>query len=384
MPELNQQRSTSIKNITILGGIIDLVLAILKVVVGKMGGSAALVADGIHSFSDLISDGIVLYAAKHSSEAPDDDHPYGHDRFETIATLLLGIILLIIGLGIIYDALTRLSSPTALTHTNILLIVAGLSVLSKEALYWLTINVANKYNSSMLRANAWHHRSDAISSIVVMVGIFGSMMGIAYLDLIAALVVGAMIIKISLEFCLSSSKELVDTGIEKADLEKLRGEMMSISGVCSVHSLRTRSFGNSIYADVHVEVMPFLSVSEGHLISVLVEGKAKECLDGLSDITVHIDPEETDHHIAYQELLPREKVITHINQITASNPIDKHILEKRLHYLDGTIHIDFIISYDALTQTQTAIIIEDYLHSILAEDERFGIIRVYYFSPPTN
>ncbi len=384
MDTLNQQRSSSIKKITLLGGGIDLILAIIKVVVGKLGGSAALVADGIHSFSDLVSDGIVLYAAKHSSEAPDEDHPYGHDRFETIATFLLGIVLLLVGLGIIYDAFSRLMSPVTLTHTNVLMVVAAISIISKEVLYWMTIKVANKYNSAMLKANAWHHRSDAISSIVVLVGIVGSMLGYDYLDLIAAIVVGAMIIKIALDFSLSSAKELVDTGIEKGDLEKLRNEMKAISGVSSVHSLRTRSLGSSIYCDVHVEVMPFLSVSEGHLISVLVEGKAKECLEGLTDITVHIDPEETDHHAAYQELLPRESVISLLDDITISHPIHNSIIEKKLHYLGGVIHVDFIINFDILTEQYTHHDIDAYLHEILSNDVRFGIIRVYYFNQKNN
>lgn len=376
----NELRSKSIQKITIFGAVIDFILAVIKIVVGKIGGSVALVADGVHSFSDLVSDAIVLYASKHSSEDPDEDHPYGHDRFETIATLFLGVILLLVGIGIIYDALWRFSEPVVLSNTYLLISVAIISIISKEGLFWATIKVAKEHNSEMLKANAWHHRSDAISSVVVLIGILGAWYGVGYLDLVAALIVGAMIIKISLEFCFDSTKELVDTGIEKDDLNRLKKEMLAISGVSSVHSLRTRNFGSSIYCDVHVEVMPFLSVSEGHLISVLVEGKAKECLEGLSDITVHIDPEETDHHVAYQELLPRESVVSLIDTLTENHHFHSFIIEKRLHYLDGVIHVDFIVDSKVISNGHGFGEVETYLNKILIDDNRFGIIRVYYFN----
>ena len=176
----SHKRAQASQNITIIGAIIDLALGVFKIIAGMLGNSGALIADGIHSFSDLLSDGVVLYAAKHSSEEADDEHPYGHERFETIATLGIAIILAIIGAGIIYDALERLFNPSELSHNTLLLSVAALSIFSKEALYWYTLKVANTYKSEMLKANAWHHRSDALSSIVVFIGILGSLNGYLY------------------------------------------------------------------------------------------------------------------------------------------------------------------------------------------------------------
>ena len=172
MNTLNRTKAS--QKVTIVGGVVDFLLAIFKVITGVIGNSGALIADGIHSFSDLLSDGVVLYAAKHSGDAPDAEHPYGHERFETVATLGLSIILAIIGTGIIYDAINRLSDPQSLTHSTLLLSIVSLSIFSKEALYWYTLKVANTYKSEMLKANAWHHRSDALSSIVVFIGIFPS------------------------------------------------------------------------------------------------------------------------------------------------------------------------------------------------------------------
>lgn len=368
------------KKVTIVGAILDLILSILKITAGNLGGSSALIADGVHSLSDLVSDGIVLYATKFSAEDPDDDHPYGHERFETIATLFLGVILLLVGFGIIYDALSNIMDPADLTNVTLLITVGVISMLSKEALYWATIRVAKKYNSKMIEANAWHHRSDAISSVVVVIGIIGAITGYPNLDLIAAIIVGSMIIKMAIGFTIQSSKELVDTSIDKSDLDRLKKKMLEISGVTDVHSLRTRKYAGNIHGDVHVEVEPFLSVSEGHLIGILVEGRAKECLNDLADITVHIDPEKNDHLVAYKELLPREKAIAIINKLTNNHPIHDYIMEKRLHYLSGIIHIDFIVDGRSLDSSLTMKDIECFLHGVLSDNNRFGIVRVYYLN----
>ena len=276
------------QKVTIVGAVIDFLLAVLKVIVGIIGNSGALIADGIHSFSDLLSDGIVWYATKHSSEEADEEHPYGHERFETVATLGLAIILAIIGTGIIFDAFDRLSEPSELSYSALLLSVAALSILSKEALYWYTLKVAKACKSEMLKANAWYHRSDALSSIVVFIGILGSLNGYLYLDGIAAVIVGLMVIYIAWEFGTSATKELVDTSIDAQQVEQLRNSIGRISGVNNVHSLRTRKIGQGISADVHVQVDPVLSVSEGHIISVSVERVAKECVGIQSDGIIHL------------------------------------------------------------------------------------------------
>ncbi len=371
-------RAKASQKVTIVGAVVDFVLAVFKVVAGLIGNSGALIADGIHSFSDLLSDGVVLYAAKHSSEEADDEHPYGHERFETVATLGLAIILAIIGTGIVFDAFDRLSSPVALTNGTLLLSIAALSILSKEALYWYTLKVAKTYKSSMLKANAWHHRSDALSSIVVFIGILGSLNGYLYLDSVAAIVVGLMVIYIAWELGIGATKELVDTSIDVEHIESLRHSIGQISGVTSVHSLRTRKIGHTISADVHVQVDPFLSVSEGHIISVSVERVAKECLEDLTDVTVHIDPEDDETTVPYAKLPERAEALGILTKSLFNNKCDGDIERIQLHYLDGKIHIDFYLPLSCLENDKSHDEILAKLKETVNKLDIFGDIKVYF------
>ena len=374
----SHKRAQASQNITIIGAIIDLALGVFKIIAGMLGNSGALIADGIHSFSDLLSDGVVLYAAKHSSEEADDEHPYGHERFETIATLGIAIILAIIGAGIIYDALERLFNPSELSHNTLLLSVAALSIFSKEALYWYTLKVANTYKSEMLKANAWHHRSDALSSIVVFIGILGSLNGYLYLDGVAAVVVGFMIIYIAWELGLGATKELVDTSIDADQVEQLRDSIGRISGVNNVHSLRTRKIGHMISCDVHVQVDPYLSVSEGHIISVSVERVAKECLEDLNDVTVHIDPEDDETVAPYETLPERAEALGILTKALFNNKCDGEIERIQLHYLDSRIHVDFYLPISCLESGQSGDEILAKLHETVDSLEGFGKIKVYF------
>lgn len=375
--DTNTRAKTSQK-VTIVGAIVDFSLAILKVIVGIIGNSGALIADGIHSFSDLLSDGVVWYAAKHSSEEADEEHPYGHERFETVATLGLAIILFIIGIGIIFDAFNRLSNPSELSYSALLLSVAALSILSKEALYWYTLKVAKSCKSDMLKANAWHHRSDALSSIVVFVGILGSLNGYLYLDGIAAVIVGLMVIYIAWELGAGATKELVDTSIDAQQVDQLRNSIGRISGVNSVHSLRTRKIGQGISADVHVQVDPFLSVSEGHIISVSVERVAKECIEGLNDVTVHIDPEDDEIVAPYEDLPERAEALGILNKALFNNQCDGEIQRIQLHYLDGKIHVDFFLPLSCLSSDKTQEQILSKLTEVVGKLNGFGNIKVYF------
>ncbi len=370
-------RSKASQKVTLVGAVIDFLLSILKISVGFIGNSGALIADGIHSFSDLLSDWVVWYAAKHAGEAPDAEHPYGHERFETVATLGLSIFLAIIGTGIIFDAAQRLSDTGQLSHAPWLLAVATLSIISKEALYWYTLIVAKKVKSDMLKANAWHHRSDAFSSIVVLIGIYGAAQGYFYLDSIAAIIVGLMIIFIAWKLGIGATKELVDTSIDAEDITRLRTALSEIKGVNSVHSLRTRRNGHKISADVHVQVNPFLSVSEGHIISVSVERVAKDCVEGLNDVTVHIDPEDDDESTPYENLPERAQARRILQQALKLEQCDYEIERTQLHYLDGKILVDFFLSLDYL-QTVDAQEINNQLSSIVGKLPGFGEVKVYF------
>ena len=373
-----QDRTKASQKVTLVGAVVDFLLAVFKVMAGMFGNSGALIADGIHSFSDLLSDGVVWYAAKHSADEADEEHPYGHERFETVATLGLSIILAIIGTGIIFDAFNRLSSPSELTHSTLLLSVAALSIFSKEALYWYTLKVAKTYKSEMLKANAWHHRSDALSSIVVFIGILGSLNGYLYLDGVAAIVVGLMVIYIAWELGIGATKELVDTSIDAAQVEQLRHAIGMISGVNNVHSLRTRKIGQAISADVHVQVDPFLSVSEGHIISVSVERVAKECLEDLHDVTVHIDPEDDETAAPCENLPERAEALGILNKALFNNKCDGEIKRIQLHYLDGKIHVDFFLPLSCLSSDKSYDEIIEKLTEVVRDLPEFGDIKVYF------
>ncbi len=371
-------RSKASQKVTLIGAVIDFLLSILKVIVGFVGNSGALIADGVHSFSDLLSDWVVWYAAKHAGEAPDEEHPYGHERFETVATLGLSIFLAIVGAGIIFDAIERLSNPEPLSHSFWLFTAAILSIASKEILYWYTILVAKQVNSNMLMANAWHHRTDALSSVVVLIGIFGAVNGYFFLDGLAAIIVGLMIIFIAWNLGMGATKELVDTAIDADDIKKLHSALTDIKGVNSVHSLRTRRNGQKITADVHVQVYPFLSVSEGHIISVAVERVAKECVEGLSDVTVHIDPEDDDEdNMPYADLPERAQALRILQQALKLEECDYAIDRTQLHYLDGKILVDFYLSLECL-QTTDAETINNQLSSTVGKLPGFGEVKVYF------
>ncbi len=374
----NNERTKASQKITLIGAVVDFLLAIFKVIAGMLGNSGALIADGIHSLSDLLSDGVVLYAAKHANEEADEDHPYGHKRFETVATLGLAIILAIVGIGIIYDAIERLDNPNVLSHSMLLFGVTVLSILSKELLFWVTIKVAKTYKSNMLKANAWHHRSDALSSVVVLVGIFGSLNGYPYLDGVAAIIVGLMVMAIAWELGLNATKELVDTSIDIEEVEKLRKAIGMISGVNSVHSLRTRKIGHAISADVHVQVDPFLSVSEGHIITISVERVAKECLEDLHDVTVHIDPEDDETAAPCKHLPERAVALGILNKALFNNECDGEIERIQLHYLDGKIHVDFFLPLSCISPDTSRNEILKKLTKMVNALPAFGNIKVYF------
>ena len=286
-----EQRKQETNRITLWGVAVNLVLAVIKIIGGVAGQSQALLADGIHSLSDLASDGMVLIAVKHAGEDADEDHPYGHARYETVATVALGLLLIAVAFGIGYDAMLRLEHPGEIVEPALFtLVIAAISVISKELLYYATHSVAKKIRSSLLEANAWHHRSDAVSSIIVFLGIAGTYFGYTLLDAIAAMAVALMIGKIGLDLSRQSMQELVDTALEPEMVDKIKRTILSIDDVRQLHLLHTRRMSHNALVDVHIQVSPKLSVSEGHHIAEIVEKTLIEKFEEVNDVTVHIDP----------------------------------------------------------------------------------------------
>lgn len=350
-----EQRRSEINKVTLWGVVINVVLSVAKLLGGVWGHSHALIADGLHSLSDLASDGMVLFAASHSGEEADEDHPYGHARFETIATVGLAVLLIVVGLGIAYDALMRLTVETQIELPAIFTLwIAGFSILSKEALYHYTRIAGKRINSSMLEANAWHHRSDAVSSIVVLIGIVGAQMGMPKLDAFAAIVVALMIIKIGYELGYSSVQELVDTALDPAVVDKIRDKILSHEDVRELHMLRTRRMGHNALVDVHILVSPKLSVSEGHNISEAVERNLIESFEEINDVTVHIDPEDDELSALNRNLPTRSALIIELNQVWSKIPELAYIDDITLHYLSGVISVEASLPLANLESVENA------------------------------
>lgn len=329
------------RKVTLIGSVVDLLLGVLKIFFGFIDNSQALIADGIHSLSDLLTDLMVLVAMKHGSREADEEHPYGHGRIETLTTVALGLFLIAIAGGITQDAIIRLFRPELLASPGYYaLTIAIISVFSKEAIYRYTMRAAKKLNSELLKANAWHSRTDAISSVVVIIGIVGSMAGLAYLDAVAAVGVAFLVAKIGWDLSWKSARELIDTGLETEYVEKIKQAITGANDVKALHMLRTRRMGSDVLIDVHIIVDPMISVSEGHQIGDQMRERLIEQFPEISDITVHIDPEDDETAPASHHLLKREELLNLLNPRWAGFEESKQISKINLHYLSGLIYME--------------------------------------------
>lgn len=278
--------------------LVNIVLTITQVTVGLLSKSQALVADGIHSLSDLVGDFVVLFAGHHARKEADEDHPYGHQRFETAASLVLGVLLVAVGLGMLWSAIRKLESPetVAQVHASALWVAVG-ALVAKELLFRYMLAVAKRVKSSMLVANAWHARSDAASSLVVGLGIVGNLAGYPILDPIAALIVGCMVAKMGWGFGWDALHDLMDRSADEQEVAAIRQTLVGTPGVRSVHDVRTRKMGDMVVVDVHIEVDASLSVEAGHAIAVQARQRVLQRHRVLNVMT-HVDPwhrPDSDH-----------------------------------------------------------------------------------------
>lgn len=373
-------RYQAVRKVTLIGSAVDLTLGVAKILVGYFSHSQALIADGVHSLSDLGTDFMVLYAAKHAHRAADESHPYGHGRIETVTTVLLGLGLILVAGGIAWDALRRLFEPDLLLHPGPLaLVVALISVAAKEWIYRYTLREAKRLRSNMLKANAWHSRSDAISSVVVVIGIIGTMLGFPALDAVAAAVVGLMVAKIGWDLIWESLQELIDTALDSEQIETIRTVILAVHGVRALHMLRSRRSGADALVDVHIMVDPRLSVSEGHQIGEQVRKRLLADVNDVNDVTVHIDPEDDESSSPCDHLPLRDEMLERLNQRWASVPVASRIRNVTLHYLDGKVHLDLTLPLAAATETgdAKAPVAIQLVEAAQALDE-VGSVRVVY------
>ena len=283
------ERNLAAARSTLVSVAVNLFLSILQLIVGIFAKSQALIADSIHSLSDLISDAIVLIANKHSSKAPDAEHPYGHHRFETAATFAVGAILIIVGLGMLWSSFTKLQNPGLIQTVHLLALpIAVLALIAKELLFRYLLRVAKRVRSTMLVANAWHARSDAASSLVVAVAIVANLMGLPIADPIAVLVVGLLILRMGWRFAFNAFNDLMDQAVDDDTETKITKIILETPGVMGLHDLKTRKLGDMIWVEVDLEMDGRLTIYEGHEIAEDARRRVMAVLPAL-DVMTHFD-----------------------------------------------------------------------------------------------
>ena len=341
MDELSAKKEAV--RVTLVGMWLDLLLGALKVFGGIATASFALVSDGIHSLTDAASDVFVLVVSHFAHDEPDREHPYGHGRFEAIGTVVMGMLFFAIAAVLLYDSYLRLRSGETLPVPGWGgLFIAGFSIASKEWIYHYTMHTAKRLNSSLLRANAWHSRTDAISSIAVMLGILGAQQGFPWLDVVAAMFVAIIIAKIGWELCFDSLKELVDTAIPEEHQIRIRDTIMEIPGVHKVTSLRSRQSGGKVLLEAQIQVDPRISVSEGHQLGEACTRSVSDKFTNISDVVVHIDAEP--HHLEEANQLPlRHEIVAQITDQWKDLLDDSDIKNIDLHYLGNGIEVDLYL-----------------------------------------
>ena len=289
------QSSKQISRVTYIGVFVNIVLAVIKITIGSLSGSIALVADGIHSLSDMVTDAVVLLGIHLGNKAPDRTHPYGHGRLETFSALTVAIILLCVGAFMIYESsLCMINIHLGKEEVPVLgmavLYAATISVVAKEALYWVTRKVAVVVHSPALYANAWHHRTDAASSIAVVIGFIALKFGYDYGDQVAAVVVGLMIIIVGAKIVRDCMEEFAERAADSDTIEQIKDIIESEKRIRGWHKLRTRNVGRQIFLDLHILVDPQLSITEAHEISEALEASMHKKITRPVNITVHIEP----------------------------------------------------------------------------------------------
>ena len=330
--------------VTWLGLLANLALALLKGVAGIFSNSAAMIADAGHSFSDLLSDLIALWALRMAQTPKDQNHPYGHGKFETIGALFLALMLIATGIGIAIHAIEQVDQREV--PGNLALAVAIASILFKEALYRITSYIGERNHSRMLIANAWHHRSDAISSLVALIGIGGAQWGFPLLDPIAGILVAGWIVKIGLTIGYNSVRELSDEVVEEDILPALKQALNQIEGVEKFHDLRTRRMGSYVLVDLHVQVDSRLSVSAGHQIGERVRMMLLEQIPQVNEVLVHIDAEEDLDESHPTLMRPQSDIESDIRQILQTIPEIKGISHILCHFLKEQLSVQIEIMVD--------------------------------------
>jgi len=280
------------QRITLIGILANAVLIVIKFMGGLFGHSQALLADAIHSVSDLFTDAIVLLGLRIGRRAADDEHPFGHRRFETLASAIVGIALIIVAAIIGFESARNIYLHIEYSPTWLTVAVAAFSIIVKEILYQYTARVGRSIKSSAVTANAWHHRSDALSSVAVLIGVAGAQIKPSWhiLDSYAAVIVTILILKVGLEIIFEAIREFTDTAPDPKVLDKVRQCALDVQGIFDVHDLKIRTSGGLMQMEIHISVDGDQTVKEGHRIAKEVENCLIRDMDNLHQVIVHVDP----------------------------------------------------------------------------------------------
>ena len=365
------------QRVTWVSVLVNIFLTVAQVVAGVVAHSQGLIADGLHSLSDLVCDFLVLFAAHHSKDPADESHPYGHGRIETAASFALGAILAATGAGIIWGAGVKLENLDNLPPVQQLALwTAILGLAAKEGLFRYMLRVGERLRSPMLVANAWHARSDAASSLVVALGIVGNLMGYAFADSVAAVIVGFMIVRMGVVFAWDALLELIDTGLSVEEVDSIRQVIIDTPGVSNLHELRTRRMAHRSLVDAHVCVDPRISVSEGHCIAELTRKRVLDSHATVADVLVHVDVENDLDHDSQSQLLPdRSELMQLLGQVLAAFPEPWRVL---LHYVNGRVEVEVYLPIEVLDNAARASTAESEITRRLETHPLVGSLTINY------
>ena len=323
----------------------DVVLLVGKLAGGVFAGSSALLADAVHTASDLISDVATLWFVRIGEQPPDAKHPYGHGRFETVGMVLLAGLLLVTAAGIAIEAVGDFDGAAA--PGSLALWVAAGSIVVKEALYHYTIRAGRRLRSRLLQANAWHHRSDSLSSVAVLAGVAGARAGFPILDPVASVVVALLIGKMGVDVAREALEELTDTTLAASDLERLQAAILQVPGVRDVHDLRARRMGRELLVDLHLQVAPLTTVSDGHQTAERVRYRLLELAPEISEVLVHVDS-EPDPVEPIPPGRPADQIEAEVRQAATGVEGIDGVAHVTTHYVAGQAHVvvDILVGGD--------------------------------------
>ena len=346
-------RSGETQRSAFAAGAVNLLLSAIQVAVGVFTNSQGLIADGFHSLADVIGEVVVISAARAARHPADADHPYGHQRFENAASVVLSALLIGAALGVAWHSLSLLQTGYGVSAVKpFALYVAILGLIAKELLFRYLLRSAHRIGSSVLEADAWHARSDVLSSIVVVIGIFGNLAGFTILDPLAAIVVAVMLLRMGWSFGQKAFDALTDRAPDEATTKAIRHTLRKQPGVIAVHELRVRRSGDQLIGDAHIQVAARVSVSEGHQIA---ESAARAMRDQhhLSDFLVHIDAENDDLAHQHGGAPTRSEILLKVRSLL---PDGLEVLDTSpLHFLDGKVEADLLVLQHDANSGATAV-----------------------------